>query len=363
MAVFRATYCTRQDVMSAPDIRFTADMVRHVDSGIDAAVDDVEGLCHRRFWNAVETNAYDWPNFQRAYPWRIWTDEKEIADKDGSGPLAYPPVILTGVQSPSPQQIPLSALFWQPRNYGPPWNAIEINRATSYSYGLSNTPQEDVSVSAVVGYWSRTRPAGTVPSSLDSSSSSVIVSDSAAIGVGDVLIAGTEQMLVSDMFFVDTSVQASSGGTTASSADDVLAVPDGTAFAPGEVLMIDAEQMLITNITGDALTVERAFGGTVLAVHESPELYAQRQLSVIRGFGGTEAASYDSGTALLASLVPGQVRELAIAESLNYVFQKTSGYARTLGEAGSSPVPGGSLPDLRDRVYTAYGRQGRQRVV
>ena len=61
MSVYRATYCSRSDVMSAPDIKFTADMIRHVDSAIQAAADDVEELCHRRFWNAVETGYFDWP--------------------------------------------------------------------------------------------------------------------------------------------------------------------------------------------------------------------------------------------------------------------------------------------------------------
>ena len=62
-------------------------------------------------------------------------------------------------------------------------------------------------------------------------------------------------------------------------------------------------------------------------------------------------------------MIPAEVHEYAIAEALNYVYQKTSAYARTIGENGARTVPGGSLPDLRQRVYERYARQGRQRVV
>lgn len=362
MTVNRACYCTRQDVMSATDIKQTEDFVRHIDSALESAADDVDGLTNRRFWNAVETAAFDWPNFTGAYPWRIWLDAFEVADKDGSGPLGLAPVIMTGVQSSSPVTIPLASVFWRPRNYGPPWNAVELNRASSYSFGQSDTPQEDVSVQAVRGYWTRTRPGGTLAADVTSSATAVTVSDSSAVGVGDVIIAGTEQMLVQDMAFASTSVTGS-GCSTDSAADNVLTVPDGTAFSAGEVLQIDAEQMLALSITGNAITVERGFGGTVLADHTALAVYAQRQLTVERGFGGTTAASHDSGDDLLVSVVPGMVRELAIAEALNYVFQKTSGYARTIGENGARTVPGGSLPDLRKRVLTQFGRKARQRAV
>lgn len=365
MAVYRACYATRADIMTATDIKLTQDNVRHIDSALEAAAEDVDGLCNRRFWNAVETGVWDWPNFQRAYPWRIWLDAFEVADKDGSGPLGIAPVITTGVQSSSPQVIPLASVFWQPRNYGPPWNAIEINRSTSYSFGLSNTPQEDVSVQAVRGYWTRTKPGGTLSAAVSSTTATTVtVSDSSVVGVGDVLIAGTEQMLVQDAAMADTGqAQTGTGCSTSSPADNVLAVADGTQIHPGEYLQLDAEWMLAESVTGNNVTVVRAVLGTQIADHTAAEVYAMRSLTVERGFGGTTAATHLQNASVLVSLVPGEVRELAIAEALNYVFQKTSAYARTIGENGAAPVPGGSLPDLRSRVYTRYARKVRTRVV
>jgi len=364
MAVFRAAYCTRTDVMTATDIKLTQDNIRHIDSAIEAAAEDVDGLTHRRFWNAVETRFWDWPDFQRGYPWRIWLDAAEIADRDGTGPLGTAPVIKTGVQSASPVTIPLSAVFWRPRNYGPPWNAIELNRSKSYSFGLSDTPQQDVSILALYGYWTRTRPGGTLAVAVSTTTATVItISDSSLAGAGDVIIAGTEQMLVSDTAMADTGqAQQGSGCSTAMTNDNVLQVADGTQIHAGEYLQLDAEWMLAESVTGNNVTVVRAVFGTVLADHTGAEVYAMRQLTVIRGFGGTTAATHLQNASLLVSLVPGEVRELAIAESLNYVFQKTSGYARTIGE-NQVIVPGGSLPDLRNRVYMRYGRKARSRVV
>ena len=365
MAVNRACYCTRTDVMTATDIQLTIDTARLADSAIEAAADEADRLTKRRFWNAIETNYYDWPNFQRAYPWRIWLDAKEVADKDGTGPLASAPVIKTGVQSSSPQTIPLSAIFWQPRNYGPPWNAIELSRASSYSFGLSGTPQEDVSIQAVTGYWAKTRAGGTLAAAVSSASAgTVTVSDSSVLGVGDVLIAGTEQLLVSDQAMTSTGqVQAGAGCTTAQENDNVLTVADGTQVHAGETLQLDAEWMLAESVTGSNVTVQRAVLGTVLATHSGATVYAPRQLAVLRGFGNTTAATYTQGTALLVQLIPPEVHEYAIAEAQNYMFQKTSGYARTIGENGARTVPGGSLPDLRQRVQERYGRQARQRAV
>lgn len=353
--------------MSSPDISLTSpDLIRHVDSAIMAAADDVDRLTHRRFWNAIETSYYDWPNFQSAYPWRIWLDQREIADKDGSGYLGVAPVITTGVQSTSPVQIPLNQFFWQPRNSGPPFIAFELSRAASYSYGLSSTPQEDTSITGVHGYWMQTRAAGSLAAAVASSTvGTVTVSDSSVVGVGDVLIAGTEQMLVQDDAFADTGQQQTGEGcTTDSAADDVLTVGTGADIHAGEILQLDSEWMLATSVTGNNVTVDRAIAGTELTVHSDAEVYARRLLTVQRGFGGTTAAaSYNSGQVLLASLPPSMVRELAIGEALNYVYQKTSGYARTIGENGASTVPGGSLPDLRNRAYAGYGRKARQRVI
>lgn len=353
MAVYRACYCTRYDVMSAPDIALTPDMARHVDSAIQSAAEDVDKLCHRRFWTGIESNYYDWPGWQSTYPWKLYFNEKELADSstavlavggdDGQG-VAY-------------TVIPSSQVKYMPQRYGPPYSWLELDRSTSAAFGGGPTPQQAVKVTGPVGYWTASRPAGTLAAAVSSTSATTVtVSDSSLASVGDVITAGSEAMLVSDVAMADTGqAQQGSGLSTALDNDVALTVTDGSKYQAGEVLQLDSEMVFILSVTGNVLTVIRAWGGTVLAAHSGAEVYALRQMTVIRGFGGTTAATHGQGDALTAALVPSMVRELAIAESLNYVYQKTSGYARTIGE-NTRVVPGGSLPDLRKRVFAGFGR-------
>jgi hypothetical protein len=332
------------------------DYQQHVDSALEAAAEDVDRLTKRRFWSEQKTQYWDWPNFQRARPWKIWFDERELADV-----ATFPPVVVSGGKT-----VPDSAIFWGPWNYSPPYTFLELDRSQSYAFGDAPTPQRSVAITGLYGYWYRIRPAGAFAASANSSVTTITVTDSSSTGAGagNVLQAGTEWMLVQDAAMTSTGQTNVSGITTESAADNVLGVTAGDGINPGEILAIDAEQMLALSVTGNNVAVERAYGGTVLADHsaDSP-VYAPRTLTVERGAFGSTAASHSSADPLTASLVPGMVRELAIAEAENYIFQKTSAYARTIGEAGAAPVPGGSLPDLRARVLERYGRKHRQSVI
>ena len=356
MAVNRACYCTRQDVMSATDIKQTQDFIRHVDSAVEAAADEAERLTQRRFWNKIETVRRDWPNFQRAYPWRIWMDAKELADV-----TATVPVVTTGTIV-----IPAAAVFWGPWSEdAPPYTWLELDRSQSYAFGNSATPQRDVSILANFGYWTQTRTGGTITASCNASVTTVSVSDSYSVGVGDVIIVDSESMLVRDMAWSDSGLALVSGGTTDSSSDNVLTL-SGSGILAGEVIQLDSEWMLVVSVSpasASVVTVIRAYNGSVLATHSTPEVYAQRSCTVARGFGGTTAASHTSPAAVSVQLIPSEVHEYAIAEALNYVYQKTSAYARTIGE-NQTIVPGGSLPDLRKRLEgSRYTRKARQRVI
>ena len=261
--------------------------------------------------------------------------------------------------------IPASAIFWGPWNYSPPFTFLELDRSQSYSFGIGNTPQRDVSVTGTFGYWTQSRPAGVLASAASGSATTITVSDSSVIGVGDTITMGYpyERMLVSDKAFADTGQQQTgSGCTTALDNDNILEVGTGSDLHAGELLQLDAEVMLATSITGNYATVIRAYDGSGLAEHSGAEVYAARLLTVLRGQFGTTASAQSMSAAITALVYPAEVHELAIAESLNYVAQKTSAYARTLAPQ-SSAVPGAGLPDLRSRVLAAYGRKARRRVI
>lgn len=356
MGITLPTPCTREDVKKALDVKSTSRSDSQVDDSIESARDLIEGLLNRRFYTVFETAYFDYPNFQATYPWKVYFDEKELADI-----TVTVPVVMSGSDV-----IPAADVLFGPWNYSPPFTFMELNRSTSASFGHGSTPQRDISVQGAFGYWDKFRPSGTLAVALiDTTGTSVQVSNGAAVGVGDVLLAGTERMLVTDRTWVTSAqTQQGSGVSTASAADGLLGVTDGTKFSTGEVLLLDAETMLVTGIAGNNLIVKRAWDGSVLAAHAGATVYVSRTLTVTRGGLGTTAATHLVSSALSVAVVPSGVKDLGIAEALNLVLQKQGGYSRAQG-GGSSKQPdiGVGLDALRKQVDAQFGRNARSRTV
>lgn len=346
--------------MRATDIKFTARMTDAVDRAIESGSESVDSLCHRRFYNIDTTKRWDWPNFQRAYPWRLWFDESEIADV-----TVNVPVVTTGGVV-----IPAANIFWGPWNYSPPYTYLELNRATSASFGYSSTPQRDISIQASFGYWLKTQAAGTITSTITTSTATTInVTNSNLPGVGDVITIDSERMLVQDRSMVTTGqTQVGTGCSTASAADDLLQVADGTQFYINETLLLDNERMLIVDIAGNNLVVNRAWDGTTLSTHTGATIYAGRQLTVTRGDFGTAATTHNNAAAVLVNVPPPQVRDLVLAEATVQTLEETGGYTGSHG-AGPGQVKGigaslaSELGISRDKVQNRFGRKARHRVV
>ena len=275
------------------------------------------------------------------------------------------PVVTTGADAATGESgiiIPAAQIFWGNPRYAPPYTYMELNRATTAEFGVGDTPQRDVAIAGTYGYWIQSRPAGDLTADVAPSDTTIQISNSYAIGVGDTITIDSERMLVSDKQLIDTGLSYS-GASTAMSNDNVIGVASGAAWNVGEEIGIDSELMLIQNIIANSLYVLRAYDGTQLAAHSGSTIYAFRQCTVLRGSFGTTAASHDyDATTISALIYPADVHELAIAEALNTVAQKTGAYARVMAQ-GSSVVPGVGLPDLRDRTKTAYGRNLRQRAI
>jgi membrane protein implicated in regulation of membrane protease activity len=203
-------------------------------------------------------------------------------------------------------------------------------------------------------------PAGTVVGAVDAVATALAVGPTAAIGVGSLLIVGTERVQVTGRSMAATG-QTLAGALDAQARTTRVPVQDGAAVAEGETILIDGERMRVTDVAGTTLIVTRAWDGTALAAHDAGvAVYALRALTVARGVLGTTAAPIPDGTALTAWQPPGGVRTLTIAEATNTVQQEQSGYARTLRSgSGSKQVAVSTLAlgDLRDSVYARYGRQ------
>lgn len=345
-------YATREEVKAELDVKETARSNARIDRALEDASRAVEGLCHRKFFPAVATRYFDWPNAQRAASWRLWLDANEV-------------ISVTTLASGG-TTIASTDYFLEPNAYGPPYNRIEIDLDSSAAYGGGDTHQRDIQVTGLFGYRNDESTLGATAEVLDASETGVDVdaATSAAVGVGSVLRIDSERMIVKDRVQLDTG-QNLGGNLTASNSNTTVPVASGAAFAVGEVILIDSEKMRVDDIAGNNLTVTRPWDGTTLAAHTTgADVYAPRTLTVTRGALGTTAATHGSATTVYRWNPPGPVRQLCVAEAVTDLMQGRSGYARTAGSGESErEVSGRGINDLRARVYTSHARKARTRAV
>ncbi|NUS26047.1 MAG: hypothetical protein HOV92_17745 [Streptomyces sp.] len=345
-------YATREDITNVLDVPQTARNRRYVDAALEAASRSVEGLCHRRFYPVDATRYFDWPNFQYAYPWRIWFDQWELR--------AVPSSVTSGGQA-----IPISACNFEPINSGPPFSSVELRRDQPYSFGVSQTPQRDVAINGPWGYRLTETTLGAITAAVSSTTATTVSVDgptSAAVGVGSILRLDSERVIVTDRAQTSTG---QTGTLTASKSDVALTVANGAAYAVDEVLTLNAERIRVDDITGNVLTVERAYGGTVLAAHTTATIYAPRTLTVTRGALGTTADTHGNATTVYRFNAPGLVHQLTKAEAIWQLLQEQSGWFRKYATSGDSSVIASrnAIEALREQTETEHGRKARQRAV
>jgi len=289
-----------------------------------------------------------------AAPWRLWFDQWDL-------------VAATAVESPHGTPIPLGSVIFRPVNRRPGWpfTYMELDRSTVAAFGTGPTPQLAVWVTGTWGFTADADQVATLAANVLAGAGTIIVSDGSQAGPGDLLILGTERVLVTSKTAAAASLtQSGAGCSTAAASDQALTTTGAGALNPGEVILLDSEQMLVADVTAGVATVTRAWNGTTLAAHSSATVYAYRQLGVLRGQLGTTAAEYSSGAAVSRHRVPAIIRDLAIAESVNRILQEGSGYARTVGSGDAAmPAPGIALADIWDEARTTYGRKARTRAV
>lgn len=352
MAISTPCYCTREDVKAALDLKETSRSNTLVDNAIESASRSIENLTNRRFYPQDATRKFDWPNYQRARPWRLWLNQNDL-------------ISLTAVTSGG-VAIPTASVFLEPVNDSPPSTYIELDLSTTASFAIGPTFQRSLALTGTWGYSAVTAPAGALGAAMtDTTGTLAQVTDSSQVGVGSVIVVGTERMLVADRAMVSTAqTQQGAGVSTAANNDVSLAVTDGTKYFVGETLLLDSERMLVVDIASNTLTVKRAWDGSVLATHSGATIFAPRNLTVTRGALGTTAATHLISAGISRYVYPAPVVELAVAEAENTLLQKTSGYARTVGEGDNLRLASGAgLADIRAKVMATYGRKARQRAV
>lgn len=351
--VTRVCYASREQVKAALDVAASAFADTRVDRAIETSSDDVDGLCHRRFWPWQGTRYFDWPDRQSPTPWRLWLDDNELVSVSA---------LTAGGTAIGPADYFLRR---SDRRDEPPYTHIEINLASQSAFSTGTTWQRAVAVTGVwAGCDTATTPAGATAEVLDASETAVDVTDSSAAGVGDLIAVDAERMLVTGKSMLTTGQALQSPALTASAANVTLNVTTGSAYAVGETILLDSERMLIQDIAGNALTVRRAYDGSVLAAHTGSTIYAPRTLTVVRGFGGTTAATHLTAAPLARHAPPGLVRDLGLAYALNQFEQEAAGYARTAG-AGDRLMEmlGRGVKQIEADCYQRFGRKARIRAV
>lgn len=346
-------YATREDLRSAMGSASTARSDAQVDRALEDATGDVDKLCHRVFAPVLGTRYFDWPSEQTPRTWRLWLNQNDL--------IAPTLVLSAGVE------IPATDYFLEPANSGPPYNRIETRLDRPSAWDSGDTHQRAIAVTGWWGYGDRQVPAGAIVGAIDAVTTAVAVTDSTAVGVGDLASCGSERMVVTDKALIDTG-QTVQTPLTAKKDAVLLQVSNGTAYHKDEILTIGAESVKVRSIAGDMLTVERAFDGTLLDSHSGDAIWAPRLLTVERGAAGTTAASAAGGAALTRWRAPAAIRSLTVAEAQQQCLQEQAGYARTVRSqegSGTRSVAAVTvaLDAKRDQVYDDYGRKARTRAV
>lgn len=348
----RATYCTREDVLSVLGLVQTPRLLPVVDRAIASATRNIDSRCHQYFHPVEAARSFTWPEpNSTARSWRLWLD---------GNPLLSLTSLVSGGATISPSNV-----FLEPQQYGPPYDSIEINTGTSAAFSSAQTGQRAITVTGRWGHGDQVETVTTLAAAISTTTATTLtLTEGSGVGVGDLLLVDTERLIVTGRTLITTATTLSTP-VTASAADRVFTVANPLLYGIGEVLTLDAERVLVTDRLATALVVERAVDSTVLATHTGSTIYAPRQLTVIRGANGTTAATHLISAPVAISVVPGPVRSLGVGEAIVEVQQATAGYARTAGSGDNERVigSGAGLNDLRSQVETGYARKVRMRAV
>lgn len=343
------TLASVEEVKAALDVKFTARSDGQIKRVLESASNSAEAFLHRQFAPFTGTKYFDWPRSDYARSWRLWLNGDDI--------VSATTVVAGGTTVAS------TDYFLEPVNDGPPYTHIEIDLASSAAWSAGDTHQRSIAITGVWGFRNDEEAAGTLAEALDASETGVDVSDSSLIGVGNIIRVDSERMIVTGKAMLDTG-QNTSVLTAASSDVSITGVTAGTV-AVDETVLVDSERMLVVDVAGTTLTVKRAYDGTVLAAHSAgADIYAPRTLTVTRGALGTTAATHSTSATVYRHAVPGLAVELGVAEALNTMLQRQSGYAREVGSGDNARESSGrGLKQIREDAYTALARKARKAAV
>lgn len=339
-------YCTRESVQAMLQSADNPRRNQRIDHAILQASRDLEGLVHRRFYPWTGTRLFDQPDGPILFldDWEIATSS-DLTIVSGDDEMASTDFIL------------------RPHS-GPPYLWIEQNNAGRIGWQSGQTWQNAISITGTFHHPVRRTAAGATTDQLTSGAGVFTLGPSASIGVGSLLLLGTERMLVTEKSYTITGAELAAD-VPAGKGATVLTLDTPDAVEPGEQLMIGGERMIAEVVSGTTVVVTRGAAGGVLAAHTSGDaVLAPRQAQLHRGILGTTAAAHDAGTQIYLLQAPSLVQEAVTALAVTAVEQGSSAYARVVGSTDNQREAGGrGAAALLERVYARYGRKVRTRAV
>ena len=337
-------YTTRERVQATLDQADSVRNNRRIDECVQAASRDLEGMLSRRFYPYTGVR---YPDARWASGGTLWLNhiDFEILSLDS---LVVDGVTFTaGTHYYLDNQVPSGA-----------YTAIRLINTSNAAW---TTVQRGIVPTGTFGGSNGSAAAGALAASMSNSVTTMTITDSSLLGVGDLVLIDSERIIITEKSMSDTTATVSGSTVTASNGLTTIPVSDGTKIHIGEQILIGSERMFVENIAGNNLTVKRATNASVLAAHTNADpVYAPRLCTITRAAAGTTAASHNSAASLTKNNPPGLVSELGLALTLNYLEQGKSAYARTIGSVDNErAAPGGGLRDVLARADKAYGRHGR----
>lgn len=321
-----------------------------MDRSLAQATDIAERFLKRGFYPWYGTRRFDWPNRDNPVNWRLRLDDDEL-------------IRLVSATAGS-DSLSLSNVLPYPDD-GPPYTWLETAVAGNDVFQSGDTWQDAIALTGQWGYREDSRTVATLVGTINTSVSTLVLSNAAAVSVGDVLLIDTEYLVIRDQLQVTTG-QTLQTPITAMASSTAVAVTTGSAFQAGEVITLDAERMLVLDVAGNTLIVKRAWDGTVLATHTGSTIYAARQYTVDRAACGSTAASHTNGVTVRQHVIPAAVEALTMAEAGWLYANHAAGWQTAPGTTNRSTSALAGLEvirDLRANARAAVGRKGRQRAV
>jgi hypothetical protein len=343
-----AYYASVQDVMAAQDFPETSRLLPQIKQALATATDFVASSLARDFFPLLETRKFDWPQEEVMPPWRLWLNANEL--------ISVTSIVSGGIS------IPNANVILEPQYSGPPYNRIETNLGSSSTFYAGNTWQQAVVITGVWGFWANADAIGTLSSGINASVTSLTVSDSSRLGIGNVILIDSEYMIVTARTQVTTS-QTLQTPLTALVSNNIVAVTTGSSYTIGETILLDSEQMQIVDIAANNLIVKRAFNGTVLATHTGSTIFAPRSYTVVRGTLGTTAATHSSAATVSLHVIPPAVQALTLAEAMWNLQGNMSAWQTSIGDKGKNQPSLKDLQDQRAMCARSYGRKARTRAI